>query len=231
MAVRRTWFDPRLVLGLVLVAASVLGVAWLVSTADRTSPVLAADGMLLPGEVVTEADLVVAQVRLGAHDAGYLLPGSIPEEGLLVVRVVGAGELVPVTAVADAAELDRTAVVVTLHSPLPQSVAPGRPVELWASPLAEFGRFGEPTLLTGEVLLLRTVESDGMLAASTTQVELLVPRLSLDVVLAAVANGDALAVVAASGAAAPTAPADPAGGDSTDAPTEPAREPSGEATP
>ena len=62
---RSFWFDPRFAVGVCLILASVLGVLWIVSTADRTVEVLSAAGPLSPGDRVAAVDFGVQSVRLG----------------------------------------------------------------------------------------------------------------------------------------------------------------------
>ena len=96
---KRFWFDPRFTLGLVLVAASVSGVAAIVVRAERTTTVYAAAEALTVGDRIKAADLTQRDVRLdGAADL-YLTPALLPAEGVLVTRTVIVGELVPASAV------------------------------------------------------------------------------------------------------------------------------------
>lgn len=95
------WRDPRLWIGVALVAASVLVGVRLVGGADDTVEVWAARADLAPGVEVTEADLVRTRVRL--EDAGDLYleaADGLPEETNLL-RSVGAGELLPENAMGE----------------------------------------------------------------------------------------------------------------------------------
>src|SRR3954469_23791732 len=96
---RRFTLDPRLLIGLLLVAVSVGGVVILVSAADRTVAVLAAGGTLSPGERAGGDELVVIHVRLDQATTRYLTADDIPDGGIVVTRTVGEGELIPVDAV------------------------------------------------------------------------------------------------------------------------------------
>ena len=94
-SVRRS-LDPRLLIGLALVVASVAGVVALLSAVDESVAVLAAGEDLSPGDRIQARDLVPVEVRLDAAARHYLLPGDLPAGGLVVTRSVGEGELVPV---------------------------------------------------------------------------------------------------------------------------------------
>ena len=67
----------------------------------RTAP---SDDLVLPFRTV-KSDAIGRVVRLGSLVDGYLVPGDVPDRGLVVVRTVESGELVPASAVDDA---DRT---------------------------------------------------------------------------------------------------------------------------
>jgi hypothetical protein len=200
----RFWFDPRFAVGLVLVIASLLGVTLLVSAAERTRPVYAATQTLAAGEIVTEGDLAVAQVRLGRAERSYLSPGDLPPGGVVLTRTVQDGELLPAGAVADQASVDTSSVVVQSTGRLPRSVAAGRLVDVWAAREGEGGVFGPPGVLVPAATVVRVLEDDGLVGDGAAEsVEILVLRDRVARVLESIANGDAVSLVPA----APTAPA------------------------
>ena len=198
-ASRRAAVDMRLVLGLVLVAASVAGVVALVGAFDRRTTVYAAASALTPGDRVERADLVARSVSRDGADELYLREEDLSEGGLVVLRPVRDGELLPRTAVGDAAGVRSTAVVLRLASPVSATVTPGATVDGWASPVVDDGRgFGAPVVLVPDAIVVRIVEDDGLVASRDVgTVEVLVPRARVARVLQAQAGGDALAVVPA----------------------------------
>lgn len=188
--------DPRLLIGVVLVAGSVAGVLSLVGAVSRTEPVYAASGPILPGERITEAGLTIVQLRLDPDAALYLTPGELPSEGLVATRPVLAGELVPVSAVGSLGGLRLASVVVAVTGGLPAAIAPGTPVDVWSTVELAQREWGPPSVLVGGATVVRVVESGGLVATrSALEVELLVPRSSVARVLAAVAAGDAISLV------------------------------------
>ncbi|MFD3448550.1 flagella basal body P-ring formation protein FlgA [Microbacteriaceae bacterium 4G12] len=211
----RFWFDPRFAVGLVLVIASLLGVTLLVSAAERTRPVYAATQTLAAGETVTEGDLAIAQVRLGRAERSYLSPGDLPSGGVVLTRTVQDGELLPAGAVADAASVDTSSVVVESAGRLPRSVAAGRLVDVWAAREGEGGVFGPPGVLVPAATVVRVLEDDGLVGDGTAEsVEILVPRDRVARVLESIANGDAVSLVPAAPAApAPAPPPAPSPGE------------------
>src|SRR4051812_27091927 len=99
------WRDPRLWLGVAIVAASVLAGSLLLGTSEKTVPVWAATQPLASGHVLTAGDLAVRRIRFdGSDEAGLYFPADqqLPAD-LRLSRAVGAGELVPQAAVEPAA--------------------------------------------------------------------------------------------------------------------------------
>lgn len=193
---KRFWLDPRLVIGLVLIAASVAGVLGIVSSADSSVQVLAARDALAPGDRVNAADLVATSVRLPSVDSLYLLPGDVPADGFIVTRAVGEGELVPASAVGAKAGLGLASVVVTINGQPPGSIGPGATADLWASRHEESSSFGPPAVIVSGATVVRVVESEGLVTSGDrTTLEILVPRMRIARVLEAVANEDALSIV------------------------------------
>jgi len=195
---RRHRVDARLVLGILLVAGSVAGVFTIVSSSDRSVTVYAAQETLSPGDRITAADLLPSSVSLGPLSSRYLSASDLPAEGVIVVRPVAAGELVPVSAVGDAAGLRLASVVVRVGGGLAEAVAPGGQVEVWASPHRDAGSFGPPIVIVSEAMVVRLLaDSELVIGSSATDVELLIPRPDVARVLDALANREAISLVPA----------------------------------
>jgi hypothetical protein len=98
---RPAWRDPRLWIGIVLVAASVVVGARVLASADDTVQVWAAAGDLGAGQRVEAGDLVAQRVRFDDGDAlaGYFTVDDELPADLELTRSVGAGELLPRAAV------------------------------------------------------------------------------------------------------------------------------------
>lgn len=195
---RAFWIDPRFVIGVVLVIASIAGVLMVVASADSSATVYAARGALSVGDRVTASDLVEQSVRLGAVSDKYVGADSIPAEGLVVTRSVAAGELVPVAAMGNSAGERLAPIVISVNSGLPKAVAAGATVDIWASREGDAGVFGPPTVLVPNATVVRVVEADGIIAgAQAVSVEVLIPRARTARILEAIANADALSLVPA----------------------------------
>lgn len=166
---RRRWRDWRLSLGVLLVLGSVVLGARVVSAADDTVTVWAADGDLVAGTRLQVDDLVPVDVRIEAADNPYLA-GPIPG-GYLVTRDVGAGELVPAAALAPADEVERTSRLVALAVPseaLPGRLVVGDRVDVWLVPDALAEPDAMASLLVGGVSVASVPAPDGGFVASAT---------------------------------------------------------------
>lgn len=194
---RRRVLDPRILIGVALIAASALGTTALVGTLTRTVVVYRADGPIVAGDRVSSDRLAPATVRLGDAAALYL-SGALPEEGLVATRSIAAGEMVPRSAVGTDVAVHSATVVVDLASPLAAGVAVGSTVDLWSAAKADpnENRYAAPVVLVGDAVVSRVVAPTGLLAGSVKDsVELQVPRDEVASVLAAQAGGARLAAV------------------------------------
>lgn len=199
---RPGWRDLRLVVGVLLVLLSVAGGLRLVSSLDDSTPVYAAARDLLPGQQVTEDDLVTVPVRMG-EQLGEYVDGSVPiGPGTFLVRQVGAGELVPATALGTARQaLDKT-VGVPVDTVAARSLATGAVVDVWVS--RRDGRAVGEAYLDPELLLAGAVidtvpaEANGLGAGlGRTAVQVVVPADEVGKVIAAVDQAARITLVPA----------------------------------
>ena len=195
-----SWRDTRLLVGVVLVLASVALGARVVTLAADTEPYYAAARDLTPGDTIGAADVQVVQVRLDSAAGAHLSASQPLTEGLRVRRPVGSGELLPLAAVGDGSDLRVRPVAVPLSQPLPPSVAKGSVVDVWVG-----ARTGEPSrpyaaplLLAEDVTVAEVQEAEsGMGATGAGHVQILVGEEALPSLLDSVANEDAVLVVPA----------------------------------
>jgi hypothetical protein len=193
------WLDLRLVLGVLLVLASVLLGARIVSAADATVPVWAVTGDLAAGTELSVDDLVAVEVRLDDSADAYLSTATRPE-GRMLARAVREGELLPRTALEEADQLVQLALPVQ-SGYVPPGLTRGRLVDVYAvaDPAA-----GTTAVADGRVtLVVRQApvqaisgRSEGVLSTPTTAIQVVVAVSADDVadVLAAI-SGRPLAVV------------------------------------
>ena len=128
------WRDPRLWIGVALVAGSIVVGAKVVSDAGDMTQVWAARSDLAAGQAVERADLVSVRVHLdAAQEETYLaVAGGLPEATVLA-RAVGEGELLPALAFADDGS---DLVEVPVWAPadaIPTGLAVGAHVDVWVT--------------------------------------------------------------------------------------------------
>jgi hypothetical protein len=203
-----SWRDGRLLVGVLIVLSSMVLGARVVAAAGRTVPVLAAVTDLPSGHRLSASDVRAVPVHLAAGVAGYLpARAGVPVGGVLV-RPVGAGELVPTAAVGDASVLALRPVAVPVPAPLPEGLRPGAGVDLWSSAkqvgAGETGYAPPVRIAEGAEVSAVTVTGTGLGGTGTTTVQVLLDERQLRSVLDALANGAKIAVVPAPRAA--TAP-------------------------
>lgn len=183
---RPGWRDPRLWVGVAIVAASVVAGARVVGAADDSVSVWAVAGDVGAGELLTAEDLVAERVRFADPDqlALYLpVSDALPADARLS-RGLGAGELVPRSALASAADLDGVQLPIAVEpGRVPPSVAPGSVVDVYLTPgEADRGSAGAGGLDAGRPVLAAVTVlevpplDDGFAAAGTRQLVLDVPE-------------------------------------------------------
>lgn len=125
-----SWFEPRLLAGVLLVTVSVATGAKVVAAADRSVQVWAIVRDVAAGTVLAPEDLRPARVRLFDTAASYLDTAASPA-GRAVTRGLSEGELVP------AAALRTVPPGLIVNIPVQPANAPavsrGQSVDVWAS--------------------------------------------------------------------------------------------------
>lgn len=188
------WRDPRLWVGVAIVAASVVAGSRIVGAADDSVTVWAAARDLAPGDTVAAEDLAPVRVSFDeATDLDRYLPAGdeLPAE-LHLVRGLGAGELVPVAALGSAA--DTGSVVLSLAFPpeqVPSGVAAGSHVDVWVVDDHRDARAASP-VLEDVVVIDAPTAGDSLGTTGGRQLVLGVPEVESDAlaeVLAASGDG------------------------------------------
>lgn len=197
---RPRWRDPRLIVGIVLVVASVLMGALLVSRLSETTPVLIAKGPIAPGDPLDADTLTTVELRLGDQKELYVGSLDAVPEGAVASRAVQAGEMLPVSAVGQPEDVALRPVVIPVDASVAESVVPGATVELWhTSPAPQDGGSGEARLLVEEAIV-RRVDEGSSLGMRSMSVEVLVPQESVAEVLQVLAEEERLDVIGVPGA-------------------------------
>lgn len=170
------WKDPRLAVGIALVAVSALLGATLLGGADATVGVWSADGPLARGQRVAEADLVRREVRFSdqADADRYVSADSRPAPGTVLLRDIGPGELLPRSALGRDSRAPAVEVPLSVAAEaVPATVRTGSVVDVWvtADPEAAAVRPSQPEsiLVFSRVTVLAVSRSSGALGPSVTR--------------------------------------------------------------
>jgi Flp pilus assembly protein CpaB len=152
---RPVWRDPRLWVGVVLVAASVVAGARVLASADDTVQVWTAASDLGAGQRLDPDDLVAQRVRFADAAAlgdYFTVDDELPAGGE-VDRVVRAGELLPRSAVGAASSSGLVEVPIAVDAELvPPSVGPGDTVDVYVVAPLDGGAASPPDAATGPAL-------------------------------------------------------------------------------
>lgn len=190
---RRTRVDPRLIIGIVLVAGSIAGVVGVVQSTAQTTTVYALGQAVAAGDTITAEQLTAVEVSAATPTKLYLTEASA--ESYIATRPIGAGELVPLTALGDA-DTSSAAVVVSIPGELPGGISTGTTVEIWSAAAGErMGTYDAPQVLVAQAQVIRVIEQDDFVATAQVDVELRIPDDEVATVMSATSNGARLQLV------------------------------------
>jgi len=196
--------NSRMIVGLVLIATSILGVFLLVEGASRTSTVLIAKRLLVEGHQIGAEDVQPIQAQIDSARSSYLTDVHLVV-GKIASRAIMPGELIPVASVAESADVLETTVAVNVDAPVAGDLKPGALVDLWAAQKstgssARMEASPEPArLLVKRVRLAKHESPATALANPGERVELVLSRDDVATVLDAQSGGLGLYVVASAG--------------------------------
>lgn len=176
-----------------LVVGSMVG-AWVLIEQSKTTEVfLVTKQNLASGTSLTAADLDQIPLSMFEISGSYLQPDALVD-GLVLTRPLAAGEAVPISALTTAELTNWSNVVLTPTLELSSQIEVGTKVSIWSSPHLDFQTFGEPDLLATDIEVVKIIEPQGNFADTSKSVELRVPKKSLQYLIGAITNNDALAL-------------------------------------
>jgi hypothetical protein len=184
----------NMILGLLLIAVSVVGVWLVIEANNRTEEFLVAAKPASSGSIITESSFRVVRMNLGESARLYLRPGD-SEPGNYLLNTMEVGQLVALGSVASAIIDARQPVVITSTMPLPRGVGVGDFVDIWVSEAQEGGSFAAPMTLVLDAEIVDVAEASGVMADQQPRVQVLVPVESVSPILDAVASKDALSMI------------------------------------
>ncbi|MFC6152591.1 hypothetical protein [Nocardioides yefusunii] len=192
VAKRAGWRDPRLWVGVTLVAVSVVLGAQVVGSADDSVAVWAAGKDIARGDRLSPAALVQTRVRFtsdGDRDRYLVVADGSPGD-VRLTRSVGVGELVPRAALGQTPD-DVVQVSVSLPTVhVPPGVVAGSVVDVWVSPRNPSDTKPAAELLREVTVLSTDAGGQELVGASNErQVVLQVPDRAEDVARVVAASG------------------------------------------
>ena len=201
------WKDLRVLIGILLVAASVAATWWVVDTANRTVRVWAAAESLVPGADLTPEDLVAVEVNLTGSAEKYLSAAEDLPAGSTVLSLIGPGELLPASQVRTVDRLRGRVIALAVPDELPSAVTRGTLVDIWSTDVEV--ESPDPRELLRAVPVIAVARDGGdFTTVSGTRLEVFVPTEKLGEVLRAQAAEHRISVAAVPGRAAGESPAE-----------------------
>ncbi len=125
-----SWLNFRLIAGVLLVLVSVIAGARVVTAANTSDLVWAAESDLAAGTVLTSDDIRAVSVRL-ADTGGSYLPSSSDPAGSVLNSPIGAGELLPRSILTETSSLVDIALPIAAGF-VPPSLQRGQLVDVYA---------------------------------------------------------------------------------------------------
>jgi hypothetical protein len=176
---RPRWLDLRFVIGVLLVLGSILLGTRIIADADDTTQVLALTRDVQPGVRLTAADVTARRVLLDQGLDHYLAADSAVA-GYVTTRPIRAGELLPRSAIAPAADASATGSIrwVTIAIPTeerPHGLSRRQLVDVWIAPAEGQDTGGSARLLaSGVAVEAVTNTSTGLSSAQESTVTLVI---------------------------------------------------------
>jgi hypothetical protein len=195
--------DPRVLGGILLVIASVVVGSRVIAASAQTAPIWAATKAISAGTVLVAGDLEPVDVNLAAAGTRYVGTAS-SAVGRVVNVAIGAGELVPASALGDAPS-GRIAVIPVPPEKFPPGVDHGSVIDLYlTTDVAASGGEAPSTatslLRSGLIVQSVSAPSTGGLsgaAANQYQIAVLVDAPTADTLVRTLPQGEAVVVLVA----------------------------------
>lgn len=204
---RPSWRDGRLIAGVLLVLLAMITGALTLQHFNHSVKVLQASHTLEPGDLLGKGDVTAVEVRLDSPQR-YL--STIPTDGSgRVVREVRAGELIPRTAVGNAAALQVRAIAVPVTGASAATLERGSSVDVWVSERESDATgvtsYKAPQRLLERVSVASVPSSGSGLSGATGDpaVQVMVPQDQVAALLAAMNSGGKVDLVPVSAGSAP----------------------------
>ena len=170
---------------LLLIGSSlVLGGLVFASAIKPLPSYLVASSTISTGTLISDADVVVAEIDLGTLSEAYVTADTATD-GLSVTAVIGQGELIPLRLIGTGLRPNQTAIRFVPNLKPADSIVAGSVVSVWQVTETDDGFVPQRIVSVSEVLAIEF--GDGLFAEDAPDVELLLNLDQSTLVLAAVA--------------------------------------------
>jgi hypothetical protein len=170
---------------LLLIGSSlVLGGLVFASAIKPLPTYLVASSTISTGTLISDADVVVAEIDLGTLSEAYVTADTATD-GLSVTAVIGRGELIPLRLIGTGLRPNQTAIRFVPSLRPADSIVAGSVVSVWQVTETDDGFVPQRIVSVSEVLAIEF--GDGLFAEDAPDVELLLNLDQSTLVLAAVA--------------------------------------------
>lgn len=169
---RPGWRDPRILVGIAVVAGSVLLGAQVMATADDTIEVWSVRGDLPAGSLLDRSALELQRVHFASEGASdhYFTVADPPAETATLDRPVAAGELLPRSAVRTTSGPELVEVPLSLApDDLPATVQEGSVVDVWVTARSGARTTDRARLVLDDVVVVDLPRRSGSLAPQGTR--------------------------------------------------------------
>jgi hypothetical protein len=170
---------------LLLIGSSLVLGGLLFASAIKPLPsYLVASSTISTGTLISDADVVVAEIDLGTLSEAYVTADTATD-GLSVTAVIGRGELIPLRLIGTGLRPNQTAIRFVPSLRPADSIVAGSVVSVWQVTETDDGFVPQRIVSVSEVLAIEF--GDGLFAEDAPDVELLLNLDQSTLVLAAVA--------------------------------------------
>lgn len=182
--------DIRVLVGIVLVAAGILGTLGVVWSMDRTTGYLTVTRDVIPGDTVSADDLGAIDLHVRQGSIPYLTTGDhsavVGQVALVPIR---AGSLMSPHAFTDTRASETTTVTVSLGIGGAPWLIPGARVDVWVSPATTGGQFGPPRVVARGAVVSGVRTDEGFAVdPSVVSVDIRVAYRDVALIIDALAN-------------------------------------------
>lgn len=193
--------DPKLIIGVLLIALSVMVGSWAVNDAKGLSVAYVAVKPLIPGQPFTSEDVKAVELNLAGQSGRYLSAALEQGETAIALRAIGENEIIPLDAITSQANSDTRIVALPISEDLSQSIIVGSQVDLWHIPKSGLVDGGsEPKEVARGLYVSEVPGSEGAFSVGSGKiVHVVVPTTQVSAVLSAVKEEGSLTLLSIPG--------------------------------